>query len=76
MEVLGEGVGRRVAAALVQTGDDFGRRRQRRSGDGPVDQKAGPGERVQTLWVVTFEPGDYRYICDPHPSMNGQFTVS
>jgi plastocyanin len=31
---------------------------------------------VQTLWVVTFEPGDYRYICDPHPSMNGQFTVS
>lgn len=45
-------------------------------GDGAVDEKTGPGEKVETLWVVTFEPGDYRYICDPHPSMNGRFTVS
>jgi hypothetical protein len=45
-------------------------------GDGAVDEKTGPTEKVETTWVVTFEPGQYRYICDPHPSMNGQFTVS
>jgi len=26
--------------------------------------------------VVTFKPGEYRYLCDPHPSMQGHFTVS
>ena len=45
-------------------------------GDGAVDERTGPTEKVETLWVVTFEPGEYRYICDPHPSMNGHFTVS
>jgi plastocyanin len=45
-------------------------------GDGAVDEKTSPGEKVETLWVVTFEPGEYRYICDPHPSMNGHFTVT
>jgi hypothetical protein len=45
-------------------------------GDGAVDEKTGPTEKVETTWVVTFEPGEYRYICDPHPSMQGHFTVS
>jgi hypothetical protein len=45
-------------------------------GDGAVDEKTGVGETGETLWVVTLEPGDYRYMCDPHPSMNGQFTVT
>ena len=45
-------------------------------GDGAVDEKTSPREKVETVWVVTFEPGEYRYICDPHPSMNGHFTVS
>ncbi|SNR69230.1 cupredoxin domain-containing protein [Blastococcus mobilis] len=45
-------------------------------GDGAVDEKTGPTEKVETTWGVTLEPGDYRYICDPHPSMNGTFTVS
>jgi hypothetical protein len=44
-------------------------------GEGAVDEKTGPTEKVETVWVVTFEPGEYRYICDPHPSMNGHFTV-
>jgi plastocyanin len=44
-------------------------------GDGAVDEKTGATEKIQTTWVVTFEPGEYRYICDPHPSMNGHFTV-
>ncbi len=45
-------------------------------GDGAVDERTGVTEREEVTWVVTFEPGDYRFICDPHPSMNGQFTVT
>jgi plastocyanin len=45
-------------------------------GDGTVDEKTGRTEKIETLWVVTFEPGEYRFLCDPHPSMNGHFTVS
>ena len=45
-------------------------------GDGAVEEKTTATEKVETTWVVTFEPGEYRYICDPHPSMNGQFTVT
>jgi hypothetical protein len=45
-------------------------------GDGAVDRRTGVVEKIDTTWVVTFEPGEYRYICDPHPSMNGHFTVS
>jgi hypothetical protein len=45
-------------------------------GDGAVDEKTGPTEKVETTWVVNFKPGEYRYLCDPHPSMNGQFTVN
>ena len=45
-------------------------------GDGAVSEKTSPTEKVETVWVVTFEPGEYRYICDPHPSMNGSFTVT
>jgi hypothetical protein len=45
-------------------------------GDGAVDEKTGPTEKIETTWVVTFKPGEYRYLCDPHPSMQGHFTVS
>jgi plastocyanin len=45
-------------------------------GDGAVEEKTGATEKGETLWVVDLEPGDYRYLCDPHPSMNGDFTVS
>lgn len=45
-------------------------------GDGAVDEKTAVPATIETTWVVTFEPGDYRYLCDPHPSMNGQFTVT
>ncbi len=45
-------------------------------GDGAVDEKTGPTEKTETTWVVDFTPGDYRFLCDPHPSMNGQFTVT
>ena len=45
-------------------------------GDGAVEEKTLPMEKIETVWVVTFEPGDYRYLCDPHPSMIGLFTVT
>lgn len=45
-------------------------------GGGDVDEATGVSETGETTWVVTLEPGDYRYLCDPHPSMNGRFTVS
>ena len=45
-------------------------------GNGAVDEKTGPTEKIETVWVVTFVPGEYRYMCDPHPSMNGHFTVT
>ena len=45
-------------------------------GDGAVDEKTTPTEKIETTWVVTFELGDYRFMCDPHPSMNGAFTVN
>jgi plastocyanin len=45
-------------------------------GDGAVQEKTGVTEKGETLWVINFEPGEYRYMCDPHPSMNGQFTVT
>ena len=44
-------------------------------GDGAVDEKTGSTEKIETLWVVDLEPGAYRYLCDPHPSMHGTFTV-
>ena len=45
-------------------------------GNRAVDEKTGVTEKLETTWVVDLKPGEYRYMCDPHPSMNGQFTVS
>ena len=45
-------------------------------GNRAVEEKTGVTEKGETTWVVRFEPGEYRYMCDPHPSMNGRFTVS
>jgi hypothetical protein len=42
---------------------------------GAVDERTSPSGKTETVWVVTFEPGQYRYMCDPHPSMNARFTV-
>lgn len=44
-------------------------------GDGAVDEATRPTEKTEVIWVVELEAGDYRYLCDPHPSMNGRFTV-
>ncbi len=44
-------------------------------GGGAVNEKTGVVDTGETTWAVTFKPGQYRYLCDPHPSMNGRFTV-
>ncbi|MGY1726453.1 plastocyanin/azurin family copper-binding protein [Geodermatophilus sp. SYSU D01062] len=45
-------------------------------GDGAVDEKTGVLGTGETVWVLDLQPGEYRYLCDPHPSMNGTFTVT
>ncbi|MGY1817281.1 plastocyanin/azurin family copper-binding protein [Geodermatophilus sp. SYSU D00663] len=45
-------------------------------GDGAVDEKTSVLETGETTWVVDLRPGEYRYLCDPHPSMHGTFTVT
>ena len=36
-----------------------------------VDVETGVAETGQQTFEVTFEPGEYEYVCDPHPSMSG-----
>jgi hypothetical protein len=45
------------------------------TGEG-VDESTTVAETGEMVWEVTLEPGDYTYICDPHPSMVGEFTVT
>ena len=40
------------------------------SGPG-VDVQTGVAETGEETFEVTFEPGEYEYVCDPHPSMTG-----
>lgn len=41
-----------------------------------VDESTTVPETTQTVWEVELEPGDYTYVCDPHPSMVGELTVT
>lgn len=43
---------------------------------GSVDESTSVPETEETTFEVTLEPGDYRYVCDPHPNMVGSFTVT
>ena len=43
---------------------------------GDVDEKTTVPEVVDTTFDVTLSPGDYSFVCDPHPKMTGSFTVS
>ena len=45
---------------------------------GPGVDKATPvGSAVTTTFSVTFKPGSYSFVCDPHSSsMHGTFTVT
>jgi plastocyanin len=46
------------------------------SGTG-VDQSTGVGSTGKKTFSVTFKPGTYTFMCDPHAgSMHGSFTVS
>lgn len=42
-----------------------------------VDHATGVGSTGTTTFSVTFKPGTYSFVCDPHASsMHGSFTVS
>jgi hypothetical protein len=41
-----------------------------------VDESTTVPEVGQAMWEVTFEPGDYTAVCDPHPEMMAEFTVT
>ncbi len=43
---------------------------------GDVNESTTVAEVADVTWSVTLEPGDYSFMCDPHPSMSGQFTVT
>lgn len=43
---------------------------------GSVDETTTVEEVTEVTWEVTFEAGDYRFVCDPHPNMVGEFTVT
>ena len=42
-----------------------------------VDETTTVAETGEQTWEVTFEAGEYTYVCDPHAStMNGSFEVT
>ena len=41
-----------------------------------VDEATTVPETGDVVWEVTLEEGDYEYICDPHPGMRGELTVT
>jgi plastocyanin len=43
---------------------------------GDVDETTTVPETGETTWDVTLTPGDYTAICDPHPGMKLEFTVT
>ena len=46
------------------------------TGDG-VDKATSIGSTSTSTFSVTFKPGTYKFVCDPHSSsMHGKFTVS
>ena len=46
------------------------------TGDG-VDKTTSIGDTGTVTFTVTFKPGTYTFLCDPHSSqMHGKFTVS
>ena len=44
-------------------------------GDG-VKEGTSVSGRGSSTFKVSFKPGEYRFHCDPHPSMNGSITVT
>ena len=43
---------------------------------GSVDETTSVTEKEQATFQVTLEPGEYTYVCDPHPSMVGTVQVT
>lgn len=41
-----------------------------------VDESTTVPETGDVVWEVTLEEGEYEYVCDPHPGMKGELTVT
>jgi plastocyanin len=41
-----------------------------------VDEATTVPEVTDTTWTVTLEQGTYTFVCDPHPNMVGELTVT
>ncbi|SDQ05182.1 plastocyanin/azurin family copper-binding protein [Quadrisphaera sp. DSM 44207] len=41
-----------------------------------VDETTSVRETTEVTWDVTLRPGEYTFVCDPHPSMVGSVTVT
>ena len=41
-----------------------------------VDESTSVPEVVDKTWTITLEQGTYRFVCDPHPGMSGEVTVT
>ena len=41
-----------------------------------VDMKTDVSGKESPTWTVDLKAGDYTFVCDPHPSMSGSFTVT
>jgi plastocyanin len=60
----------------VEVHDDSGIHNFHLQGTGVDDLTSVPETGVKTF-TVTFKPGTYTFVCDPHASqMHGEFTVS
>jgi plastocyanin len=40
-----------------------------------VEERTGVTSTETVTWTVTFRDGNYRYHCDPHPTLGGDFVV-
>ena len=46
------------------------------TGAGDVDESTSVEDKEQTTFSVDLQPGDYTVVCDPHPRMKQDFTVT
>lgn len=76
VDASGEPVSELPAGDYVIEVSDPARSHNFRLLGGSVDESTGVAEVVDTTFEVTLEPGDYTYVCDPHPNMVGAFTVT
>lgn len=67
----GQPVGTVAAGEYTVVVDDYAEVHNFHLTGAGVDAATDVGDTGKKTFQVTFQPGEYRYLCDPHPSMNG-----